>query len=138
MRTMPVRVWLLLVFWSGAAFASPQHVQQSWHLRPTAKSPYRATLTEDTYNFGESNRFSLRIDASPSNGDNGWFYEGPLEAGGAVHAPKPELVWTSSTDLLVTVHTAELEGKTVRRFGGNGRPRGSVTIRYIPHGPSIY
>ena len=131
--------WLgLLLCCSSVACASPQHKQESWQSRPASTSPYRATLTEDEYNFEESNQFTLRIDAEPLRGDNGWFYEGPLEAGGAMHSPKPQLLWTSPTDLLVTVHTAALDGQTVRRFGGNGRPKGSVTIRYIADGPSIY
>ena len=131
--------WLLfLALCSTAAIASPQHNRESWVSIPASKSPYRATLTEDAYSLGESNQFSLRIDAQPTNGFNGWFYEGPLDAGGAIHSPRPQLVWTSPTDLLVTVHTAELEGQTIRRFGGDGRPRGSVTIRYIADGPSIY
>lgn len=131
--------WLLvLVCCSSCAIASPQHSRQSWKSSSASTSPYRATLTEDEYNLGESNQFSLRIDAQRANGDDGWFYEGPLEAGGAIHSPRPQLVWTSATDLLVTVHTAELEGQTIRRFGGSGRPKGSVTIRYIADGPSIY
>ena len=131
--------WLLILACALAVAAcSPEHEKSSWQSRPPKPSPYRATLIEDAYNHGESNEFSLRIDAAPSNGDNGWFYEGPLDAGGAIHSPKPQLVWTSPTDLLVTVHTAKLEGQTVRRFGDNGRPSGSVTIRYVAEGPSIY
>ena len=133
-----MRWLLLLICCSSVAVASPQHNRENWNSTPAEASPNRATLTEDEYNLGESNQFSLRIDAQPANGDNGWFYEGPLEAGGAIHSPKPQLVWTSPTDLLVSVHTAELEGQTVRRFGGRGRPRGSVTIRYIADGLSIY
>lgn len=131
--------WLLvLICCSSAAWASPQHDRRSWPSSYGSSSPYRATLTEDEYNFGESNEFSLRIDAQRSDGDNGWFFVVSLDAGGATHSPKPQLVWTTATDLLVTVHTADLEGQTIRKFGGKNRSRGSVTVRYIAYGPPIY
>lgn len=122
----------------SVAACSPQHEKTSWQSRPSPTSLFRATLTEDAYNYGESNEFSLRIDASPSKSDNGWFFVGPLETGGRIHSPKPQLSWTSPADLLVTVHTGELTGQTIRRFGGNGRPSGSVTFQYIADGEYAY
>lgn len=128
-----MRYLLLLLCLFGC---SPQHGQERWRYAPEPSSPYQATLIGDDFNLGESQQFSLRIDAQPAEaGDNGRFFEGPIEAGGAINPPRPQLVWTSATDLLVTAHTKELEGQTTRRFGGNGRPRGSVTIRYVADGP---
>lgn len=117
------------------AACSPEHEKTSWESRPWGPSPYRAMLIEDAYNHRESNEFSLRMDAAPANGDNGWFYIDPLAAGGRILSPRPQLTWTSPTNLLVTVHTGELEGQTVGHFGGDGRPVGSETVRYIADGP---
>lgn len=73
------------------------------------------------------------MDAAPL-GDNGWFFVDDLNTG-LIISPKPDMRWTSPTDLLVTVHTTEIDGQTRRRFGGGGRPTGSLTIQYVADQP---
>ena len=102
-----------------------------WVSQPSEKSPYKATVTGKTYNWGESQTFSIRIDAVPVGRDSGWFLSDDIDSGGLVRAVKPTLVWRTPTDLLVLVHTQSLSGETVRRFGEGQRPAGSLTLRYI-------
>ena len=128
------RAFVLIVV--SLCVAGCHHERTSWQSHPAKPSPYKATLTEDSYNYGDTNQFSLRIDAAAGKGGEGYFFTGPLDAGGAMSSPRPQLIWTSPTDLLVTVHTAELEGQTVRQLGDFGQPRGSLTIRYVADAPS--
>lgn len=124
---------LLIVALGLSACSGPQHVERKWISRPAQKSAFAAMLIEDDYNAGESNEYHLRVDAVPA-GDDGWFFKDDLHTG-LIISPKPDLRWTSPTDLLVTVHTAEIDGQTRRRFGGNRHPAGSLTVRYIADQP---
>ena len=112
---------------------SPQHEERRWRSRGIATSPYSATLTETDYNHGESNAYQLRVDAS-AHGDDGWFFVDDL-ATDLITSPKPDVRWASPNDLIVSVHTAKIEGQTRRRFGNHGRPLGSLTVRYLPDQP---
>jgi hypothetical protein len=113
--------------------ACVQRSERKWTSRPALPSPYSATLFETNYNNGESNALRIRFDAAPRE-DNGWFFVDDLNTG-LIVSPKPEMRWTSPNDLLVTVHTAEIDGQTRRRFAGHGRPPGSLTIRYVADQP---
>lgn len=126
---MKVSSTALIVACALSACSAPQPVERKWISRPTQKSAYSATLIKDTYNDGESNQYHLRMDAAPAC-DDGWFFKDNLDTG-LIISPKPDLRWTSPTDLLVTVHTGEIEGQTRRSLGRNGHPAGSLTIRYI-------
>jgi len=110
--------------------ACVQQSEQKWSSHADAPSPYSATLIETDYNNGESNEFQIRIDAAP----NKWFFVEELNSG-LIISPKPYLQWTSPNDLLVTVHTAQIDGQTRRRLGGYGTPPGSLTIRYVADQP---
>lgn len=118
------------------AACSPEHEKTSWQSRPMKASPYRATLIEDAYNHRETNEFSIRIDAAAVKGTDGYFFVQPLDTGGHLLSPRPQLTWTSPTDLVVTVHTGQLDGQVVRQLGGFGEPSGSLTIHYIADGRS--
>ncbi|MGR6327721.1 hypothetical protein ACU5AX_01510 [Sphingomonas sp. XXL09] len=109
--------------------ACVQQSERKWTTHAASPSPYSATLIETDYNNGESNALRVRVDAAP-HGDNGWFFVEDLSTG-LITSPQPDMRWISPNDLLVTVHTAEIEGQTRRRFAGQGRPSGSLTIRYI-------
>ncbi len=124
---------LLIAALVVSACSGPQPVERKWISRPVQKSAYSAMLIEDTYNAGESNEYHLRLDAAPA-GDDGWFFRNDLDTG-LIISPKPDLRWTSPTDLLVTVHTAEIEGQIRRALGGNRHPVGSLTVRYIADQP---
>ena len=112
-----------------------EHTEKKWASRPKPPSPYSATLTEESYRFtlGASDAYEIRIDAAPHN-DDGWFFRKDLDTDLA-EAPKPELRWTTANDLLVTVHTAQIDGQWRRRFGGDGRPTGSLIVQYVPDQP---
>jgi hypothetical protein len=103
--------------------------------RPAIPSPYSATLIEesDRFTLGSSDVYKVRIDATPRN-DDGWFFRENLDTD-LGETPKPELQWLSPNDLLITVHTAQIEGQRRRRFGGDGRPAGSLTVRYLADQP---
>ncbi len=109
------------------------HTEKKWASRATGVSPYSATLIEESYNNGESNSYRVRLDTARRN-DDGWFFVEDLDTD-LIISPKPVLQWTSTNDLLVTVHTAEIEGQTQRRFGGDGRPVGSLIVRYLADQP---
>lgn len=126
---LPLLIAALVV----SACSGPQPVERKWVSRPAQKSAYSAVLTEDTYNEGESNQYHLRLDAAPA-GDDGWFFKNDLDTG-LIVSPKPDVRWTSPTDLLVTVHTAEIEGQTRRALGGNRHPVGSLTVHYVADQP---
>ncbi len=110
-----------------------QHSETKTLVPPPGRSPYGATLLTDSYNDGESNAFRLRLDAAP-HGDDGWFFIEDLKTD-LTATPNPEVKWTSPNDLIVTVHTAKIDGQTRRRFGGRSRPDGSLIIRYIGDQP---
>jgi len=110
-----------------------KHTETKTPIAAPARSPYSATLLTDSYNDGESNEFRLRLDAAPK-GDDGWFFIEELKTDLAT-MPNPEVMWTSPNDLSVTVHTAKIDGQTRRRFGGHGRPDGSLIIKYVGDQP---
>ncbi|MGY2737340.1 hypothetical protein [Sphingomonas sp. UYP23] len=130
---MKVLLLLLIAALVVSACSELRPVERKWMSRPAQKSAYSAMLIEDTYNAGESNEYHLRLDTAPA-GDDGWFFKDDLDTG-LIISPKPGLRWTSPTDLLVTVHTAEIEGKTRQALGGNHHPVGSLTVRYIADQP---
>ena len=122
---------IVIVCVVSAAACSPEHEKTSWKSGPLKASPYQATLVEDAYNHRDTNEFSIRIDAAAARVGSGYFFIQPLDSGGRILSPTPQLTWTSPTDLFVTVHTGELDGQVVRQLGQFGEPRGSLTIHYI-------
>jgi hypothetical protein len=128
-RTAPI-ILLCLVGCSDA-----EHTEAKWASRPNAPSPYSAILIEESDRFalGGSDVYKIRIDAAPHN-DDGWFFRESLDTDLA-ETPTPELRWITANDLLVTVHTGQIDGLRRRRFGGDGRPVGSLTVRYLADQP---
>jgi hypothetical protein len=128
-RTAPI-ICLCLLGCSDA-----EHTETKWVSRPNAPSPYSATLIEESDRFalGAVDVYHIRIDAAPRN-DDGWFFRQNLETD-LGEPPKPELRWTSASDLFVTLHTAQMDGQWRRGFGGDGRPIGSLTVRYLADQP---
>lgn len=123
--------WLCALVLAGCG---PQHEVHRWTSQPNESSRYRATLIEDSYGYGESNQYSLRIDAAPSGRSPGYFFIQPIDSGGAIHIPRPVLTWTSPTALLVTTKTEALEGQVVRTLGSKEGQRETLTLRYIAAG----
>ena len=128
-RTAPI-IFLCLLGCSDT-----EHTETKWVSRPNAPSPYNATLIHESDRFalGGSDTYQIRIDAAPRN-DNGWFFRENLDTDLA-ETPKPELRWSTANDLMVTVHTAHVDGQRRRRFGGDGRPEGSLIVQYIADQP---
>ncbi|PXA85443.1 hypothetical protein DMC47_37560 [Nostoc sp. 3335mG] len=125
----------LIIFLCLSGCSDAEHTETKWASRPKVPSPYSAMLIEESDRFalGGSDTYHIRLDAAPRN-DDGWFFRENLDTDLA-EGPKPELSWPTANDLLVTIHTAQIDGQRRRRFGGDGRPEGSLVIRYVADQP---
>ena len=124
---------VLCVCLTGCGGPTPAHTgKRIFH--PPGASPYTATLIEKQYWM--NTLFDVRIDAAdPKHGtgpeDRGWYFVEDLHNDDDTY-PAPDVRWASPTELLVTMHTARIEGQVRRRFGGeDGLPLGSITVRYV-------
>jgi hypothetical protein len=104
-----------------------------WTSQGATSSPFSATVSEDTYNSGDSIIYTLRFEKKEDRPGEGWFVKKKLD-GDSARPHRPNLIWTTPKDLTVIVHTDRITGHVVQIFGNKPGNDGSLTFDYRADG----